>query len=126
MFGIPNLFEYISGGLALMLVGTGIYNKIEVSGLENDVAKTHIELLECKSQSRLYKLSLDSQTEAIEALRVDYNASVVKLEEWKSKPAGIRYRTIYKHIPKIEYVKGDCNDTKLLIDSISTINYSDL
>jgi len=126
VFGIPNLFEYVSGGLALLLIGSGLYNKVEVSGLENDVAKTQIELLECKSQSRLYKLSLNNQTKMIEALRVDYNVSIMQLEEWRIKPPEFRYETIYKYIPKIEYIKGDCNDTKALINSISTINYNSL
>jgi len=126
MLGIPNIFEYVSGGLALLLIGTGVYNKLEVSGLENEVSKMQIELLECKSQAELYKVSLNNQTKAIEALRVDYNTSVIELEEWKIKPPEFRYETIYKYIPKIEYIKGDCNDTKELINSISTINYNNL
>lgn len=124
MFGIPNIFEYVSGGLALLLVGTGVYNKLEVSGLENEAAMIKTELIECKYRSNAYKLSLNNQTKAIEALRVDYNISLVELEEWRVKPPKFRYKTIYEYIPKIEYIKGDCNDTKELINSISTINYN--
>ena len=123
MFGI---MEYVSAGLALLLVGTGVYNKIEVSGLENDIAKGEVSLAQCKYQTSVYKFALGLQTDKIEALRVDYNASVTKLEEWKSKPPKVRYETIYKYIPKIEYIKGDCNDTKMLINSIGTIDYNDL
>jgi len=86
MFGISNLFEYVSGGLALLLIGSGIYNKIEVSGLENDIAGAEVSLAQCKYQSSVYKFALESQTDKIEALRVDYNASVIILEQWKDKP----------------------------------------
>ena len=126
MFGIPNVFEYISGGLALLLVGTSVYNKIEVSGLENEKVNIQLELSDCKAQSSLYKMSLDDQTAIIELVRVDYQASLLELEEWRKKPEVVKYETIYKYIPKVEYVKGDCNDTKLLIDSIGNINYNDL
>jgi len=126
MFGIPNVFEYLSGGLALLLLGTGIYNKIEVSGLETTVAESQLELSDCKTQARLYKVSLDEQTSLIELTRVDYEQSLLELEEWRTKPATVRYETIYKYIPEIEYVKGDCNDTKILIDSIGNIDYNNL
>ena len=123
MFG---LMEYVSGGLALLLVGTGIYNKIEVSGLESDVSDAKLELSKCINQSNLYKMSLDEQTKLIELVRVDYQGSLLELDKWRNKPEKVKYETVYVYIPKIEYKKGDCNDTKLLIDSIGNINYSDL
>ena len=52
---------------------------------------------------------------------------VQELEEWEALPPEIRYNTIYKYMPKEVIVeRGDCNDTKNLIDSIRTIDFSKL
>ena len=130
---VLNIMHYVTAGLAVTMLVMFIYFKSTISVLEadrdrlaKDVKSLQIDVINADRNTAVCKLALESQTKDIEILRVDYNNSVAALDNWKSQPAEIRYNTVYKTITKVDYSKGECNETKELINNISNINYADL
>lgn len=110
--------------LVAVVVSMGAYIDFNNRRYEAQLADKDKTILQTKVQATLYKSSLDIQTVKIQAIAVDYNKSIAELDMWKNKPAEVKYEVIYKYIPKLQYVKGECNDTKELIDSINYIDYN--
>jgi len=121
----------VFGGMVLLLlVGLYVYIyslKVQISTLSTDLLKSKVALVNEKRQSELYKAILDKQTSEIEALRIDNGTALQKLEEWKSKPKEVKYKTLYKTIYKTKVVKSDdCKDIKYMVDSIRSIDFNSL
>ena len=111
-------------GIISMLIGAYIYDlKQDINDLTLDVVNTQNKLLNEQVQSSLYKVSLEKQSLLIEQIQTDYNASIVKLNKWKAKPAEVRYEVIYKTINK-ELKSNECKDVTNSIDTIKSIDYS--
>lgn len=130
MTSIKDTIMYI---LASVLVVFVIYHNvvvtkydIKISGLMLDVSNLQNEVLVGKNNTDICKVALNKQTEDTNKLKVDYAENVKELEKWKALPPKIKYNTIYKTVYKADYSKGDCNDTKALIDSIRNIDYNSL
>ena len=125
--------QYIIAILVAAIIGLGIYSngvivvlKGNVADLTDKVSTLQIEIANADRNTASCKLALAESSNALVSIKADYNNSVAKLNSWKKLPAEIRYNTIYKTITKVDYAKGECNDTKELISSISNINYNDL
>ena len=118
---------YVVAGLSMLITFSVAYHYATVNTLEKKLLKVQKDLADEIVKSTLYKSALDLQSLEIEHLRVDVNTSKTKLEQWKALPTQIRYETIYKYIPKqVILERGDCNDTKMLIDSIRAIDFNSL
>ena len=103
------------------------YHLTAVNGLNKQVDKLADGLKVCEASNSKSNDALNTQTAYIIELEVDYKTNVQELEEWEALPPEIRYNTIYKYMPSEVIVeRGDCNDTKNLIDSIRTIDFSKL
>jgi hypothetical protein len=115
------------GAVIVFLLGYLMFSVYKIEGLRTELLESKNSTLIAEKQSNEYKSALDLQSLEIEHLRVDVNTSKTKLEQWKALPAQIRYETIYKYIPKqVILERGDCNDTKMLIDSIRAIDFNSL
>ena len=126
--------HYVIAGLSVTMLVMFIYFKSAISVLEadrdrlaEDVKSLQIDVINADRNTAVCKLALSEQTKDIEVLKIDYVKNVAELDKWKSMPPEIRYNTVYKTITKkVDYSKGECNETKELINNISNINYVDL
>lgn len=115
---------YVIAGIIALLIGAYIYDlKQDINNLELDKSNLQNKLIKEQFQGSLYKSSLDKQSLLIEQIQTDYDASIVKLNKWKAKPAEVRYEVIYKTINK-EKKSNACNDIIDSVDSIKLIDYS--
>lgn len=120
------MFDIYKIGAVLVIVTLLlIYHFTKVSTLEDMLSKTQSKLDIATKQSNSYKESLDIQTQSIESIKSDYE---VKINEFKNKPAKVRYEVIYRDILKdVNTTKGDdCNEVKQVIDNIRHINFNSL
>lgn len=124
---IPNLFQYLSAGLGVALFALGLAYYIETASLERDLALSQRDYADCKTERNGFIAALEFQSQEIMDLAVDYNASMNDLEIWRNKTPEVKYEKIYKYIPQeINLTRGECNDTKQLIDAIRHIDFSEL
>ena len=93
----------------------------------DDLEDYRNQLIETKASESMLKSALATQTAAIDAITVDRDASVEALNKWKALPVEVKYVEVYKYIPlDVNLTRGDCNDTKKLIDSIRSIDLNRL
>lgn len=130
MFSQFNPLTYIMGGIILFLTVTAGVLTYENSTLNEEVEtlttklnneRTSNAILEVQSASCLD--SINRQNLKVEAISIDRDDAINKLEQWKSKPPKVRYEVIYK----TKEVKSDkCEDIKSAINSIRSIDFSSL
>lgn len=72
--------------------------------------------------------AVNELSNTVNAMEKESENSKLELALWKDKPPEIKYKTIYKEIPKkVEvYKKGVCEDGLELNRVISEMNYEDL
>ena len=123
----PNIKDYIIAGLVVVFVVFGIYHKLEIASLENDVLISQKETLESKEQSLLYKTSLSAQTNAIESLRVDYKKSVREFKNFKALPQKVKYKEIVKYLPSKTIIqRSNCEDINNYFSSLDELDLDSL
>lgn len=98
--------------------------KSEIKDLETKNLKTENKLAHEKVQSILYESTLKAQNMQIRNNKVERQKRIKELNEWKSKPAKIRYQVIYKNREVIK--SNDCKDINNTINNIRTIDFSSL
>ena len=124
---VLGMTEYIAAGAAALFAGTIITYEINVNGLEKDLLACGKEKAELQLSVEKFRDALTVQNKAIDNLKIDYDLAIIELEDWKSKPAEVKYKYIYETVVKeINVTRGDCNDTTLLIESIKHIDFSQL
>ncbi len=126
MFGTT---EYIAMAVAAVMAGTIGFYKFTISELEAEVALLQKSAVVTKFNYDDCKRSIDTQNKAVTAMNDIIIEKTNKLDNWKAKPAEIRYNTIYKDI--YIYVDrnnttGECNETKNVIDGIRHIDFSNI
>lgn len=89
-----------------------------VDSLRIDNTRISGELVVSKANNAVLEGAIRDQNTAIESNRNDYEAKVAEYEEWQSKPAEIKYKTIVKEIKSDE-----CVDIKNALDELSTIKF---
>jgi len=84
--------------------------------LEIENYKTTLAHLEASVSVCTY--SLKKQNEAIELQSINIKSKEEKLRELKAQPPDVRYKVIYKEIPKIDIKSNECDDIKEMLDNI--------
>jgi len=97
--------------------------KNTIEDLENTQLRTNIELANEKLKSTRYKASLDAQNKEIEALKLQTFKASEKLKKYRSSPAKIKYKVIYR---TREVKSNDCKDVQGVVDGVRAINFSSL
>lgn len=124
MFGIR---DYAIAGLSIAIVVLWGWTSIEIGSLEDEVRILELEATELNMNITSLKGGIDTQNSKIEKMKADREENLAELEIWKSKPAEIRYNTIYKKIPEyIDMRVENCEQTKTIIDAARSINFNEL
>jgi len=121
------MFRYTSGALALLLVVTTIYYEFKTSGyevdiktLEGDISVISMKSSENRNNYTKCKRELKLSNARVDSLEGDVVKVTDELEVWRNKPAVIKYK--YRLPEDINMTRGDCNETKRLLDAIRTID----
>lgn len=107
--------------------GAGYEFKIGV--LEGKVEARQIEMLEWRNQAVQFKSSIQRQNQLIDIQKAEYDALLAEYEDWKGQPVEVKYETVNKYITvykdrNVTVEKGECRDTKNVIDGIKLIDFS--
>lgn len=115
------LILLVFGILATLLVIGYFYIDNQSSQIEKLTAKNNeltLKLSVEKANNVTLSSEILSQNKEIEANKTDYESNLKAYEEWQSKPAKIRYKTIVKEIKS-----DDCADIKTALDELSTLEF---
>lgn len=115
------LILLVFGILATLLVIGYFYIDNQSSQIEKLTAKNNeltLKLSVEKANNVTLSSEILSQNKEIEANKTDYESNLKAYEEWQSKPAEIRYKTIVKEIKS-----DDCADIKTALDELSTLEF---
>ena len=128
MYAQISLYKNLIIGAIIAAAILGLYFyvnslKSEIKDLKITLLKTQNSLVNEKRQSSLYRTALDNQTKQIEQLEAHTKLANAKLQKWKSQPAKVKYKVIYK---TREIKSNDCKDIKSTLNAIRTIDYSSL
>ena len=101
---------------------------IEIEKKTKTIADLEMDKMGLKFERDNFEATIDTVNAKIELLATNEAKAIKDLEEWKSKPAEIKYETIYKTIPKevIKYKEGNCEDGLELNRAIAEMKYEDL
>jgi hypothetical protein len=116
LYGLVLLTWVVLGTWIYSLRGTVTNLTMELQTLKENVVRKDLELSICST-------SIDTQNKAIEDIKVDLNATLFELEEWKAKPAIIRYKIIEKII-KVK--SNECKDINDTLNSVKLIDFNSL
>jgi len=128
---MPSFNTYILMFFVSYVLSSFIYKNVledEISNLKKDNIHLGQKVGSLKRQSASLESFINSQNTQIRVLEVDYNNSIVELNEWKNKPIEVKYKTLYEYLPtKIIKVKtNDCNTTNIILDAIRNIDYNSI
>jgi uncharacterized protein HemX len=118
-----NIQLFIIAFLVALLLSVGIYSRILLSQnktLTVDLNTTNSLLEVEKAKNVNLNASIKNQNEKIENNQIDLDTKLKELEEWKNKPAEIKYKEIIKFK---EIKSNECTDIKNIIDSIRTTSF---
>lgn len=118
-----NIQLFIIAFLVALLLSVGIYSRILLS--QNKILTTDLitknSLLEVEKTKNInLNASIKNQNEKIENNQIDLDTKLKELEEWKNKPAEIKYKEIIKFK---EIKSNECSDIKNIIDIIRTTSF---
>lgn len=118
-----NIQLFIIAFLVTLLLSVGIYSRILLS--QNKILTTDLitknSLLEVEKVKNInLNASIKNQNEKIENNQIDLDTKLKELEEWKNKPAEIKYKEIIKFK---EIKSNECTDIKNIINSIRTTSF---
>lgn len=118
-----NIQLFIIAFLVALLLSVGIYSRILLS--QNKTLTTDLitknSLLEVEKTKNInLNASIKNQNEKIENNQIDLDTKLKELEEWKNKPAEIKYKEIIKFK---EIKSNECTDIKNIINSIRTTSF---
>jgi len=126
-----NITSYIAMGLSVVLLVFGIYHTSVVGGLEEDIKTIEAERNQIstllgieKANNSTLKTSINKQNSIIQSNKTEYEGLVKKLDEWKSNPPKIKYKTIYETIYK--EASNECNSTKDILNGVRTLDFDSL
>jgi len=116
---------YLFGGITALFVLLGGYCYTSTNNLEKELLETQKQVLKAKTQSTLYKSSLDTQSAHIESVREDYE---MKIKEYKAFTPEVKYRVVYRDVVRDMNLtkESSCEDVKNIIDGVRAIDFSSL
>lgn len=117
--------EYLFLGLSVVVLLMFGAKEYQINALENELLVMNLEIEKHKttiayldSSIDVCKSTLTEQSEAVELGKVDIKAKEDALQKIKQQPPDVRYKVIYKDVPKIELKSNECDDIKEILDSI--------
>jgi len=118
------------GMLVIAAAAFGLYWYI--NSLRIEIKDLQVEVAEMKSKydSKSFEVErleavIETQNKAINELKVSEEKHLAELEEWKNKPAEVKYKYIKDIIYKDKEVKSnDCEDIKAVIDNVRKLDFS--
>jgi hypothetical protein len=124
-------------GAGAMVVVLGIYWYVtsEISKLESRIAKLETEKNELSLQIAVEKASNYNLKAGIDArnAQIEANGKIVEkakkeYENWKNKPAEVRYKEVYTYVPSdVNMMDMDeCEQLKIVNKAISGLKYEEL
>lgn len=119
--------KYLSTFLGLGLLITAITCTVWIMSLQKDVLEAKNEKHVCSLEKQGFESALYIQSEEILEQAAEHKQSQNQLRIWKEKPPSIKYKILYKSLPKdTNLTRGNCNDTKNILNTIRNIDYSDI
>lgn len=117
--------EYMLIGLSVIILLIFVAKEYQINALENEIVVRDLEIEKYKTtiahveaSVSACKSTLAHQNEAIELQRVDIKTKEDALKKLKAQPTDVRYKVIYKDVPKITIKSNECDDIKEILDSI--------
>ena len=125
------MFEYFKSKITIILIRVFITilltQSLYIEVLGSQIEKINAELSKSQSLLALEKAnninlsaSIEAQNNKIELIKNDYDSKNKEFEQWKQKPAEIKYKEIIK---KIEVKSNECKDIKIIIDDIRNTSF---
>lgn len=125
------MFEYLSGGLAALLVGTYGVMSYQKGNLKDELILIAHKLELCQRSNITKDISINDlnnsisrQNQEIEDIKIDYEQKLILYK--KKNPKVIIKEIIKNHPVDIDLTRGSCEDTKNVIDAISSIDFNSL
>ena len=117
--------EYMLIGLSVIILLMFAAKEYQINALENelvvrdlDIEKYKTTIAHIEASVSVCKSTLAHQSEAIELQSVDIKTKEDALKKLKAQSADVRYKVIYKDVPKITIKSNECDDIKDILDSI--------
>lgn len=114
---------YVYAAIVIAIVGMLTYQHVRIGNLEATVAELTTDKVVLETNNFKLKSVIDEQNEAIEKVAAQYTEKLDQYNELRSRPAEVRYKTVYKEVPSIGVNSDECNDIKKLIDDIRSSGY---
>lgn len=125
------MFEYLKSKATIIIITIfitilaiqSLYIKTlssQVENLNSKLSKTESLLALEKANNINLSASIQAQNNKIELIKNDYDSKNKEFEQWKQKPAEIKYKEIIK---KIEVKSNECKDIKIIIDDIRNTSF---
>lgn len=109
-----------------LLVGLGAYISNlhdDIGALELDNAKLTTQVATHKLESERLRNAVAIQNKFIASMQIDIQKATDEIEQWRSQPPRIKYKTI----TKVREIKSDdCQDIKSTLDAVRGIEYDSL
>lgn len=120
---------YGVAGLVLMIFVAFVYNsfqskKLEIATLKQEISIKEVFIAKLESSNAQIKLLTTKQNESIEAMTVDRDEALFKLEKWRALPPKIKYEVIYKDREVVK--SNECDDIKSVINDVRTVDFERL
>ena len=109
--------------LLTIIALSGRYIKIqsnEIKSLQKTLVDKEVEISNEKANNTTLRSSIKDQNQKIAEHENNYEAKLKELQEWKNKPAEIKYEKINKYI-KVK--SNECKDIKTIINDIRTTSF---
>ena len=114
---------YIAAVVAIVVAFGSLFWHIEnqkdvIASLEKTIAEQNAEAAIAELEVSECLASVTTQNEKLEGMRIDYEQRIKMLEARKQLPASVRYEVVYKETPTMEVESDECEDIKILLDTI--------
>jgi len=108
---------YLYGAMTLLIVGYVSYSEIERANLKAEISTLKNERISSDFNLKSCKAVIEDTNNRMALANSKIIESQKQLELWKSKPAKIKYETIYRDVIIDNHLTGECDEIKTLIDN---------
>lgn len=109
--------------LLTIIALSGGYIKIqsnEIKSLQKTLVDKEVEISNEKANNTTLRSSIKDQNQKIEEHKNNYDSKLREFQEWKDKPAEIKYKEIIKYQ---EIKSNECKDIKNIINDIRNTSF---
>lgn len=109
--------------LLTILAISAVYIKMQtakIESLQENITKLEIELSNEKANNITLSSTIKNQNQKIAEHQNSYDIKIKEFQEWKDKPAEIKYKEIIKYQ---EIKSNECKDIKNIINDIRNTSF---